>query len=141
MFITFEGPEGGGKTLQIATLADFLQMEGYQVITTREPGGTFIGDQIRAVLSDLQNTAMQPRTEVLLFQASVYKERGEGVSEQADDILAAFFAMCMALRIDGALWGEFIERYQIDYEPEIDQKYGKPGFLGGARAAHRHFRR
>jgi dTMP kinase len=70
MFITFEGPEGGGKTLQIANLAEFLQIEGYQVLTTREPGGTLIGDQIRAVLSDLTNTAMQPRTEVLLFQAS-----------------------------------------------------------------------
>ncbi len=82
-----------------------------------------------------------PAIQDLLFQASVYKERGEGIGEQADDILAAFFAMTMALRIDGALWGEFIERYQMDYEPDIDQKYGKPGLLGGARGAHRHFRR
>jgi dTMP kinase len=70
MFITFEGPEGSGKTYQIAALADHLRQCGYRVLTTREPGGTPIGDQIRAVLSDLDNTAMRPRTETLLFQAS-----------------------------------------------------------------------
>ena len=70
MFITFEGPEGSGKTCQLATLAGFLRQRGKQVLTTREPGGTEIGDQIRRVLFDLKNTAMQPRTEILLFQAS-----------------------------------------------------------------------
>ncbi len=69
-FITFEGPEGSGKTTQIALLAGYLRQQGYTVIQTREPGGTPIGDQIRAVLSDLANQAMQPRTEILLFQAS-----------------------------------------------------------------------
>lgn len=70
MFITFEGPEGSGKTSQIAQLRDFLSGQGYPVLATREPGGTQIGDQIRAVLSNLANTAMRPRTEILLFQAS-----------------------------------------------------------------------
>ena len=70
MFITFEGPEGSGKTSQLAKLADYLSQKGYPVLTTREPGGTPIGDQIRAVLSSLDNTAMKPRTEILLFQAS-----------------------------------------------------------------------
>jgi dTMP kinase len=71
MFITFEGPEGSGKTCQLADLAKFLRLEGYPVLATREPGGTSIGDQIRAVLlSDLENTEMHPRTEILLFQAS-----------------------------------------------------------------------
>ncbi len=70
LFITFEGPEGGGKTTQLALLADFLRRQGYTVRCTREPGGTPIGDQIRAVLSDLANQAMHPRTEILLFQAS-----------------------------------------------------------------------
>jgi dTMP kinase len=68
--ITLEGPEGSGKTHQIAALADFLRRLGYSVLATREPGGTPIGDQIRAVLSDLKNTEMRPRTEILLFQAS-----------------------------------------------------------------------
>jgi len=70
MFITLEGPDGGGKSTQAALLAEFLQQDGYSVLATREPGGTPIGDQVRAVLSNLENTAMHPRTEILLFQAS-----------------------------------------------------------------------
>jgi dTMP kinase len=70
MFITFEGSEGTGKTSQLAALVDFLQQQGYEVLTPREPGGTPIGEQVRAVLFDLGNTDMQARTEVLLFQAS-----------------------------------------------------------------------
>jgi dTMP kinase len=69
-FITFEGPEGSGKTTQVAALAEFLQARGYPVFTTREPGGTPIGDEIRKVLMGLNNTEMRPRTEILLFQAS-----------------------------------------------------------------------
>ncbi len=70
MFITLEGPEGGGKTLQAAWLVEFLRQQGYDVLATREPGGTSIGEQVRTVLSNLDNTAMHPRTEILLFQAS-----------------------------------------------------------------------
>ncbi|WP_322508382.1 dTMP kinase [Anaerolinea sp.] len=70
MFITFEGPEGSGKTTQIRLFAEFLRARGYDVLTTREPGGTEISDQIRAVLVNLRNTAMHPRTEILLFQAA-----------------------------------------------------------------------
>ena len=70
MFITLEGPEGSGKSSQLPLLADWLRQQDYQVFTTREPGGTFIGDQIRAVLGNLENTAMQPRTEILLFLAA-----------------------------------------------------------------------
>ena len=69
-FITFEGPEGSGKTTQVALLAAFLSEQGYPVFTTREPGGTPIGDEIRSVLMGLKNTEMRPRTEILLFQAS-----------------------------------------------------------------------
>lgn len=70
MFITFEGSEGCGKTTQVALLAEFLRQGGYDVLLTREPGGTPISEQIRAVLMALNNTAMQPRTEILLLQAS-----------------------------------------------------------------------
>lgn len=70
MFITFEGPEGSGKTTQIPQLRDFLIEAGYPVFCTREPGGTSIGDQIREVLLANKNTDMHPRTEILLFQAS-----------------------------------------------------------------------
>ena len=70
MFITLEGPEGSGKTTQIPALAEFLRQQGYRVLTTREPGGTAIGNQVRAILTNLENTAMQPRTETLLFLAA-----------------------------------------------------------------------
>jgi dTMP kinase len=70
MFITLEGVEGSGKTTQLPLLAEYLQGQGYDVLTTREPGGTPLGDQIRRVLLDQKNTTMLPRTEILLFQAS-----------------------------------------------------------------------
>ncbi len=70
MFITFEGPDGSGKTTQVAPLSEFLTQLGYQVFITREPGGTAIGDQIRQVLADLKNTGMHPRSETLLFLAA-----------------------------------------------------------------------
>lgn len=70
MFISFEGPDGSGKTTQVARLADTLTQLGYQVLITREPGGTPIGDQIRQVLADLKNTGMHPRSETLLFLAA-----------------------------------------------------------------------
>ena len=70
MFITLEGPDGSGKTSQAARLSEFLCQEGYQVLLTREPGGTAIGDQIRAILNRLENSEMNSRTETLLFQAA-----------------------------------------------------------------------
>lgn len=70
MFITFEGPDGSGKTTQISLLADYLRQQGYSVVTTREPGGTEIGDQIRRCLHDVRNTNMTPAAEILLYSAS-----------------------------------------------------------------------
>lgn len=70
MFITLEGPDGSGKSMQIPLLAEFIRQRGYEVLTTREPGGTSIGDQIRQVIMKLGNTSMHPRTEILLFCAA-----------------------------------------------------------------------
>jgi dTMP kinase len=70
MFITLEGPEGSGKTSHIPHLVEHLREKGYKVFPTREPGGTSIGEQIRAVIHDLKNTEMHPRTETLLYQAA-----------------------------------------------------------------------
>ena len=77
MFITLEGPEGSGKSMQICELADFIRQRGFEVFTTREPGGTFIGDQIREVIMRMDNTMMHPNTEILLFCAA----RAQIVSE------------------------------------------------------------
>lgn len=70
MFITLEGPEGSGKTSQMPKLAKYLRSKGYEVITTREPGGTPISDQVRDILISMKNTGMMPRTEILLFLAA-----------------------------------------------------------------------
>ena len=70
IFITFEGPDGSGKSTQIGLLAEYLRAGGHEVLTTREPGGTPIGDQIRAVLHDVDNTAMVFEAEILLYSAS-----------------------------------------------------------------------
>jgi dTMP kinase len=70
MFITFEGPEGGGKTTQIQLLQQTLDSQGYTVLMTREPGGTAIGNAIRTLLLDATSTAMSERAEALLFNAA-----------------------------------------------------------------------
>lgn len=85
MFITLEGPEGAGKTTQLRALADFLRGCGHDVVTTREPGGTPIGDQIRHVLHDTANAAMSPTAELLLYAAS----RAQLVAEVIQPALAA----------------------------------------------------
>ena len=70
MFITFEGGEGSGKSTAIKAIVEALEKEGYQIVLTREPGGTPISEQIRNVILDKGNTAMDPRTEALLYAAS-----------------------------------------------------------------------
>lgn len=76
-FITLEGPDGSGKTTQGHLLVEWLRHQGHDVLLTREPGGTEIGDQIREVLHDSGNVAMTARTEFLLYSAS----RAQHVSE------------------------------------------------------------
>ncbi len=77
MFITFEGPDGSGKTLQMKPTTEFLQKQGYIVFLAREPGGTSIGDQVREILMEMENTSMLPRTETLLFCAARAQLVGE----------------------------------------------------------------
>ena len=70
IFITFEGIDGSGKTTQIELLNSFLKQSGFDVVLTREPGGTDIGDKIRKILLDSKNIQMSYRAETLLFLAS-----------------------------------------------------------------------
>ncbi len=84
MFITFEGPEGSGKSTQVRLLVEWLEERGLPVLATREPGGTAIGDAVREVLLDVRHTEMRPRTEVLLFSAA----RAQLVSEVIRPFLA-----------------------------------------------------
>ena len=69
-FITFEGPEGGGKSTQVHRLAATLADQGYSVWTTREPGGTRVGEMIRPILLRQQQERMTAWSEALLFTAA-----------------------------------------------------------------------
>ena len=70
MFVTIEGPEGSGKSSVTKEVVKLLEQEGYEVVLTREPGGTPIAEQIRNVILDKGNTSMDERTEALLYAAS-----------------------------------------------------------------------
>ena len=70
LFITFEGPDGSGKTTVSTKVYEKLQAKGYDVIYTREPGGSDIAEQIRGIILDSKNTAMDAKTEALLYAAS-----------------------------------------------------------------------
>jgi dTMP kinase len=77
VFITFEGPDGSGKSTQLRRLGARLREEGHAVVETVEPGGTSIGMQIRRVLLDAKNREMRPTTELLLMFAA----RAQNVDE------------------------------------------------------------
>lgn len=70
LFVTFEGPEGSGKSTQARLLYEQMSERGHPVILVREPGGTRISDMIRRIVLDLHNTEMVPMTETLLFSAA-----------------------------------------------------------------------
>lgn len=69
-FITFEGGEGAGKSVQVKLLRGRLLMDGYSVVVTREPGGTRIGEQIRAITHNTENVDLQDKTEAYLMAAA-----------------------------------------------------------------------
>jgi dTMP kinase len=70
MFITFEGGEGSGKSTAIKHIVSKLEALGYEVVLSREPGGTKISEEIRNIILDKSNTEMDPMTEALLYAAS-----------------------------------------------------------------------
>lgn len=76
-FITFEGPEGSGKTSVIQAVRDFLVQEGYDILTTREPGGSKIAEEIRDIILNKDNTEMDAATEALLYAASRSQHHAE----------------------------------------------------------------
>ncbi|MEW6735147.1 MAG: dTMP kinase [Acidobacteriota bacterium] len=84
-FITLEGIDGSGKSTQLCLLKDWLTKQGRQLLVTREPGGTKIGDQIRQILLDGSNSRLTAMAELLLYAA----DRAQHVSEEIRPALAA----------------------------------------------------
>lgn len=70
LFIVFEGGEGAGKSMQVGLLASRLREAGHEVVATREPGGTRIGEQIRAITHNPENVDLSARAEAYLMAAS-----------------------------------------------------------------------
>lgn len=69
MFITLEGIDASGKTTQLALLEEALRHQGHEILVTRQPGGTHIGQRLRKILLNPENTELVPETEVLLYMA------------------------------------------------------------------------
>jgi dTMP kinase len=94
-FITLEGPEGAGKTLQAERLATALRARGSTVLLTREPGGTRLGDELRTVLLARDTGVIEPRTDALLFNAARAQLVGEVIHpalEAGATVVCARFA-------------------------------------------------
>jgi len=85
MFITLEGIEGSGKTTQLKNITAYLDRKGYDTIVTREPGGTVIGEKIRAILLDPANEGIAPLAELFLYEA----DRVEHIKKKILPALAA----------------------------------------------------
>ncbi|MDB5085873.1 MAG: dTMP kinase [Bacilli bacterium] len=141
IFITFEGPDGAGKTTQIRLLAEKISASGKSCMLTREPGGTAISDRIRALLLDSSCEEMAPSTEALLYAASRAQHVHEKIRPALDagsivlcdryiDASIAYQAAGLGLPVEwvrrwsieatGGLWPD--RTYLIDVDFEIGQE-------------------
>jgi dTMP kinase len=84
LFVTLDGPDGGGKTTQAAQLAAWLRAQGHSVVTCRDPGGTELGERLRAIVLDRETVRHGLRAETLLYMAS----RAQLVEEVIEPALA-----------------------------------------------------
>lgn len=105
LFITFEGPDGAGKTSVLKAVAERLQQK-YSVMTTREPGGIEIAEKIREVILNPAHTAMDDRTEALLFAAA----RGQHFFEKVEPALQQGTTVLCDRFIDSSLVYQGIAR-------------------------------
>ncbi len=112
LFITFEGPDGSGKTTQIQRLANHLREQGYDVTTTREPGGTEISDSIRAILLAPENERLVHQAEILLYAAS----RAQHVHEKILPLIADHKIILCDRFIDASI---AYQGYGLGFEPEL----------------------
>ena len=85
MFITLEGPEGSGKTTVSKRIIEILKEKGYDVIYTREPGGSEIAESIRNIILDGKNSAMVDECEALLYAAARVQLIKEEIAPRLDD--------------------------------------------------------
>lgn len=144
MFVTIEGPEGSGKSSVTKEVVALLEKEGYEVVLTREPGGTPIAEQIRNVILDKENTKMDPMTEALLYAASRRQHLVEKVwpLSKAGKIIISDRFLDSSLAYQGGARGLGIDRilelnqYATDgYYPELTLLFDVDPRIGLARIA------
>lgn len=127
MFITFEGGEGSGKTTLIEKLKHTLLEKQYDVLTTREPGGSKVAEKIRSVLLDNKNTEITAHTEALLFAASRAQHLDEVIipAQQAGKMILCdrYLDSSIAYQAYGrGLGEEFVRKvnsYALDHMPDL----------------------
>lgn len=144
MFVTIEGPEGSGKSSVTKEVVKLLEKDGYEVVLTREPGGTPIAEQIRNVILDKENTKMDSMTEALLYAASRRQHLVEKVwplskagkiiiSDRFLDSSLAYQGGARRLGIDKIL---ALNQYATDgYYPELTLLFDLDPRIGLARIA------
>src|SRR5690554_7691525 len=95
IFITFEGTEGSGKTTIINNLIKELKSNNYDAISTREPGGVDISEQIRNVILNVDNTKMDKVTEALLYAASRRQQDRKSTRLNSSHVRISYAVFCM----------------------------------------------
>ena len=124
--VSLEGPEGAGKTSVLEALIPVLEDRGVEVLTTREPGGVLIGENIREVILDPSHTEMDPKTELLLYIAS----RRQHLVEKVLPALAAGKLVIMDRFIDSSVayqgFGRGLDIEAIDWLNEFATDGLKP---------------
>jgi len=136
-FITLEGPEGAGKTLQAERLADALRARGSTVLLTREPGGTRLGDELRTVVLARDGGVIEPRTDALLFNAA----RAQLVGEVINPALVSGVTVVCARFADSTLayqgYGAGLPRDELRTLEEFLRAHGSVNGVARALFLHR----
>ena len=142
IFITMEGPDGSGKSTQIALLKEYLEKEGYDVIITREPGGTKISENIREVILNPDYKEMSSVTEMLLYASARAQLIAEVIGPAIDSGKAVIRDRFVdsSLVYQGMARGLGVEKvYEInkaaigDYMPDVTFMLDLPAETGIAR--------
>ena len=142
IFISVEGPDGAGKTTQIERLKEYLAGKGYEVLITREPGGTVISEAVRELLLDPKHKEMKPETELLLYAAA----RAQLVGEVIGPAIEAGKAVISDRFVDSSVVYQGIARelgvetvYEVnrpaigEYMPDVTFLLDLPAEVGIAR--------
>ena len=142
IFITMEGPDGSGKSTQISRLKEYLEKEGYNVLITREPGGTVISEAIREIILNKDFTEMSPVTEMMLYASA----RAQLIAEVVGPAIDSGTAVISDRFVDSSLVYQGMARglgvdtvYEInkvaigDYMPDVTFMLDLPAEVGISR--------